>query len=306
MVYLTKPNKSDLQKSNAFRPISLMQFFWKGLEKLLQYHNKKTCNRPARNYKQHGFREKYSTETALSVAGEIIEHSLINHNFALATCLDLTNCFGTLPFQPVIDQMTNIGCPQNFIEILTDFMKNRRISVEYKGVKIVKFCTAGQGQGSCISPWAFSICCDELLDAMDDIKDIKGAKLYINAFADDLWVASCGSNMQSIFKLMQTALDKCMEWANKNGLKFEPTKSSTCLHTRRHKYDISNLNVTLYDTPLQKVETYKYLGITFDKKLSFIPHLDKKFNEAKRSIAKIWGHFSKLNGIKPQFVILPV
>ena len=77
VVYLTKPNKSDLKKSNAFRPISLMQFFWKGLEKLLQYHNKMTCDKPARNYKQHGFREKYSTESALTVAAQIIEHSLI-------------------------------------------------------------------------------------------------------------------------------------------------------------------------------------------------------------------------------------
>ena len=75
-------------------------------------------------------------------------------------------------------------------------------------------------------------------------------------------------------------------------------------HTRRHKYDLTGLQVNLYDQPLKMVPTYKYLGITFDEKLSFAPHLETKFNEAKRSIAEIWTHFSKLNGIKPQFCLL--
>ena len=304
IVYLTKPNKTDLQKSNAFRPISLMQFFWKGLEKLLQYHNKFTCDKPTRNYKQHGFREKYSTETALTVATEIIEHTLINHNFALVTCLDLTNCFGTLPFKPVVDTMKAIGCKPEFIEILKDFMENRRMTIDYKGVKIVKYCTIGQGQGSCISPWAFSIVADQLLEAIDEVPNLKGATLYLNAFCDDLAVFSCGTDLVDIFALMQTALNKCMDWAHKNGLKFEPSKSNTCLHTRRHKYDIGAHQVTLYDHPLKMVETYRYLGITFDKQLNFNTHIDNKIGEAKRTISQIWSHFSKLNGIKPKFCLL--
>ena len=50
-----------------------MQFFWKCFEKLLQFENKKHCG--SRHYRQHGFREKFSTETALTVAANIIEHS---------------------------------------------------------------------------------------------------------------------------------------------------------------------------------------------------------------------------------------
>ena len=256
-----------------------MQFFWKGLEKLLQYHNKQTCKVPARNYKQHGFREKYSTETALTVAAEIIEHSLINHNFALVTCLDLTNCFGTLPFKPVVETMEKIGCSPNFIGILKDFMENRRMSIDYKGVNLVKYCTVGQGQGSCISPWAFSIVADKLLEAIDLVPNLKGATLYINAFADDLAVFSCGTNLVDIFNLMQSAIDKCMQWAHENGLKFAPSKSTTCLHTRKHKYDIGTSQVKLYGQPLQLVNTYKYLGITFDKELNFNAHLEIKIND---------------------------
>ena len=78
--------------------------------------------------------------------------------------------------------MVKIGCKPNFIEILKDFMENRKLQIEYKGVKLTKFCTAGQGQGSCISPWAFCIVADQLL----------------NAFADDLWLAACGTDLQAI------------------------------------------------------------------------------------------------------------
>merc|ERR1712115_251523 len=95
-----------------------------------------------------------------------------------------------------------------------------------------------------------------------------------------------------------------MDWAHKNGLKFEPSKSNTCLHTRRHKYDIGTHQVTLYGHPLKMVETYRYLGITFDKQLNFNAHIDNKIGEAKRTISQIWSHFSKLNGIKPKFCLL--
>ena len=64
------------------------------------------------------------------------------------------------------------------------------------------------------------------------------------------------------------------------------------------------MEVNLYDQPLKLVKTYKYLGITFDEKLSYTPHLDAKINEAKRAIGKIWSYFSKLNGIKPKFCLL--
>ena len=101
-----------------------MQFFWKCFEKLLQFENKKHCG--SRHYRQHGFREKFSTETALTVAANIIEHSLIKHEFCLAVALDLTNCFGTLPFAPVVAKMKQIGCKDEFIGVLKDFMENRR------------------------------------------------------------------------------------------------------------------------------------------------------------------------------------
>jgi hypothetical protein len=313
IVFLTKPNKTNLQKSNAFRPISLMQFFWKGFEKLLQYENKKHSG--SRHYRQHGFRQKYSTESALTVAAEIIEHSLIKHEFCLATCLDLTNCFGTLPFAPVIAKMRKLGCKDDFIGVLKDFMENRKMNIAYKGVNLTKYCTIGQGQGSCISPWAFSIICDEILEELDEIWDndlAEGSKFYFNAFADDLILFSTGTDLGQIYRLKQKALKACQSWASKNGLKFEPTKSTTCLHTRKQKYQKEDINefiasvslkITLYEKEILKVDSYKYLGVIFDEQLNYSKHLEVKINEAKRTIGKVWSDFSKLKGMSPRFCL---
>ena len=66
--------------------------------------------------------------------------------------------------------MKQIGCKDEFIGVLKDFMENRRMNIAYKGVNLTKYCTIGQGQGSCISPWAFSIICDEILLELQEFR----------------------------------------------------------------------------------------------------------------------------------------
>ena len=57
------------------------------------------------------------------------------------------------------------------------------------------------------------------------------------------------------------------------------------------------------DKKIEKVPTYKYLGVTFDEKLDYSIHLDNKIKEAKRTIGRVWSHFSKLKGMTPRFCL---
>ena len=57
-----------------------------------------------------------------------------------------------------------------------------------------------------------------------------------------------------------------------------------------NKKDIRNLSICINDEPLESCEKYKYLGVVFDKNLSWKPHIEhvyKKIAKACGSIAKL-------------------
>ena len=76
--------------------------------------------------------------------------------------------------------------------------------------------------------------------------------------------------MGTIERQLQQNLNKFENWATSNGLKFSKSKTQ-CVHfcqLRKHHND-----PVLYWSPISVVEESKFLGMIFDRKLSFIPHI---------------------------------
>ena len=84
--------------------------------------------------------------------------------------------------------------------------------------------------------------------------------------------------MATIERQLQQNLNKIENLATSNGFKFSKSKTQ-CVHfcqLRKQHYD---LVLHLYGLPIPVVEESKFLGILFDRKLSFIPHI--KYLKAK-------------------------
>jgi hypothetical protein len=78
--------------------------------------------------------------------------------------------------------------------------------------------------------------------------------------------------MRTIERQLQQNLDKIQKWAIENGFKFSKSKTQ-CVHFcrfRKHHND-PELYISGYKIPV--VDEAKFLGIIFDKKLSFKPHI---------------------------------
>ena len=78
--------------------------------------------------------------------------------------------------------------------------------------------------------------------------------------------------MENIEFRFQRCLNKVETWATENGFKFSETKTQ-CVHFCQirglHPDPVPNI----YGSPIPVVEEVKFLGLLFDKKLSFIPHI---------------------------------
>ena len=91
-------------------------------------------------------------------------------------------------------------------------------------------------------------------------------------FVDDFGLCYRGQNMDVIERQLQQCISKVQDWADDNGFKFSKTKT-VCVHfcnkRKLHPDPVLKLN----DTVIPVVKEAKYLGLIFDHKLSFIPHI---------------------------------
>ena len=78
--------------------------------------------------------------------------------------------------------------------------------------------------------------------------------------------------MENIEFRLQRCLNKIETWATENGFKFSKTKTQ-CVHFCQLRGLHPDPVLNIYGSPIPVVEEARFLGLLFDKKLSFIPHI---------------------------------
>ncbi|GBN96040.1 hypothetical protein AVEN_241601-1 [Araneus ventricosus] len=78
--------------------------------------------------------------------------------------------------------------------------------------------------------------------------------------------------MSFIERQLQTAVKNITCWANKNGFIISNQKTS-CVHFCKIRGIHPHPKIFLKDTPIPVVSEAKFLGILFDEKLTFKPHI---------------------------------
>ena len=89
---------------------------------------------------------------------------------------------------------------------------------------------------------------------------------------DDFGIFYKSKNMENIEFRLQRCLNKVETWATENGFKFSKTKTQ-CVHFCQLRALHPDPVLNIYGSPIPVVEEAKFLGLLFDKKLSFIPYI---------------------------------
>jgi hypothetical protein len=83
-----------------------------------------------------------------------------------------------------------------------------------------------------------------------------------------------------------------VNWARKNKMQFNESKSKAILITRKRRQD--DINIILHNRRLIQVKVIKYLGIHFDSKLTFYSHI-VHITEKSRKLVYTLSKTAKLN-----------
>ena len=277
--------KGDKSEPGNYRPISLTSIICKVLESIIYDHIvKHMIKNKLFSKSQYGFISKRSAALQLLNVLEIWCNILDENGIIDDINMDFMKAFDTVPHRRLLGKLESYGIQGDTLGWIEAFLTRRKQKVIVNGHSSdwteVK---SGVPQGSVIAALLFVIYINDL---PDNIK----SPLYL--FADD-----CKFFRQIITpedtSIMQSDLDKLLEWSKTWLLKFHPGKCVTLrlsLHKQNDKYTYH-----LGEDLLDNVEEVKDLGIIVDYKLKFEKHISAKVNKANQSWGTIKRSFKHMN-----------
>lgn len=277
VIFIPKQAKDDYCHTRSWRPISLMSFLFKTLERLILWNLEDTILKVKPMHKdQHAFRKGRSTESALSDTVDHIESEVLRQGFAIGVFLDIEGAFDNLLPEGVIESLRNRDPKYKLLNWFKRYLTTRIICMDHKGVSLTRELVKGTPQGGVLSPILWNLAFDEVLKLLD-----KGP-VKVCGYADDLVLIGRGKDPTTIRNNLQIAIDKVLVWGSKSGLKFSATKSIAMMFTRRRKWKCDPL--LMNGTAMEWQDTVKYLGVTLDTGLKWTPHITNKLKKAKRQL----------------------
>lgn len=273
VIFIPKPNKQEYKDTKSFRPITLSSFLLKGLERIMLWYLIETkLQQPF--YKQHAFTKKRSTESALSEVIDMVEKSMLRGKHAIGISLDIEGAFDNAQFGSIEHGLVDKEVNSTFIKWYSQFLRNRTMIAELKGVILKRRPTTGLPQGSILSPVMWNIVVDKILSRFKD-NPVKP-----QGFADDILIVATGLDISTIIDQAQSAINTIIAWGDEHGLNFNPKKTVAIFFTRSRARNIPKISIK--GEAIEYSTKMKYLGVTIDSRLTWTTHVTNQVTKCKR------------------------
>jgi len=272
--------------SGDLRPISILPFLSKVLEKIM--HNQITRyleqNEMLSNH-QSGFRNNHSCVTALIDVVEDIRAKIDCDSICILTLLDHTKAFNCVePEISCFKLYNNFNFSASATQLIRSYLSQRKQNVcVNNSMSSPLNVTKGVPQGSILGPLLFNLYINDLPEVLHSANiHIYADDIQLYMFCDKNSISQCINNLND-------ELERVNEWALKNHLCINPSKSK-CLLIGKKALPIPELDPPrIGDQPIHYCETAKNLGITFNRTLSWNNHISAVVGKVYGMLRILWG-----------------
>lgn len=263
VIPILKPGKNSTS-AESYRPISLTSCLCKLMEGMV---NRRLVwllenNNYFLNRNQAGFRRKHSTIDHLVTLESAILQAFYKKNHLIAVFFDINKAYQMVWKPLIFENLKKLGIVNNMYKFIKNFLSNRTFQVSNGSRTSVEFKQEnGIPQGSKISVTLFLIAINNVMDNI--VTPVNGL-----LFADDLVIYMEHKNHKTINKTLQNTIKLLEKWSTTTGFIFSTSKSKIVHFCRKRKPHI-DLPITMFNEVIPVSNNVKFLGLEFDKKLSW-------------------------------------
>ena len=277
VIPIPKPGKDNTDPNN-YRPIALTSCVCKTLERMI---NKRLVwylesNNILTEF-QSGFRSQRSTNDHLIRLENFIRDGFVNNEHIVGVFFDLEKAYDTTWKHGILQDLQDAGLKGRLPLFITDFLNNREFKVRVGStLSDMRKQEMGVPQGSILSVTLFNVKINNIVKCITEGTDC-------SLFVDDFCICYRSKSMSTVERKLQQSINKVHRWATENGFKFSKSKTN-CVHFCQKRGDHLDPQLHLDGSPIPVVAEVKFLGVIFDKKLSFLPHIKYIKGKCQRTL----------------------
>jgi hypothetical protein len=163
----------------------------------------------------------------------------------------------------IIHALKEFSCPKDLFNLAKSYFSERKVTLCSNSKKIEREMSKGCPQFSSSGPGFWNIQFNLLLN-LDFGKRTKAI-----AFADDLLIVVKAGTAKEAENFANIEISKITKWAADNKIKLNEHKSKVMVITRRKIREKTDITIYLNKSPLEQVNSIKYLGVILVSKLNF-------------------------------------
>jgi hypothetical protein len=181
-----------------------------------------------------------------------------------AVFFDIKNAFDTTCYPGLLYKLSILKFSNNLIKRISSFLSKRKFIVSVEGkMSTPSYTQAGVPQGSVLSPTLYNLYINDTAQTAD---------VNLALFVDDTCLYATGRKEGYVLKKIQFGLN-CMEaWCEPWNIKINEEKSRANYLIHRNRPPDSRLTLNGRNIPF--VNSVKYLGVIFDKGMTWRLHIE--------------------------------
>lgn len=284
----------DPNDRTSYRPIAILPIFSKIFDKVintkLTEFNEEFKIIPDN---QFGFRRKHSTSHGLLYLFKKAQTNLVQKKSTGILTFDIEKAFDRVWHSGLLYKMTKHKYPDYLIKIIASFLKNRQFKVCIgQAESDIMQTDWGVPQGSAISPTLYNIFTSDIPTTFTDDTRLQ-IPVHIGLYADDTILFTSSRLCNDIEKRLQLASKTINRYFAKWKIKINNDKTTLTFLTKRKSKQLPTTNLNINNTDLPWTYELKYLGLTFDKKLTLRTHILKTLTKADTIIRLLYPYINR-------------
>ena len=189
----------------------------------------------------------------------------------MTVSLDFSKAFDTVNHTTLLASLTNTTLRHNTVRWLSAYLRGRMTSCRYNNTTSPhRHMRMGVPQGSRISPFLFN----------HYVHDYPHSDHLTSSYADDFTDSHSHPDFHTSAAALTDHAARVSQWAERKGLTLSAQKSTVSLFSSDTHQTHSHPVVTLNSSPLPLAENPRILGVTFDPRFTFSPHISSLVSRA--------------------------